>query len=134
MLTTGVVNIGLRTWSEFANCSNMASDNQAVALEIQWDLVSTIEKKNGLNANAPSCMRQPAKTQSGLTDLIRKDNVVSQLYRGPILVFQNHWHRPLGKARELLCLEHLAMPLADHHNVHNESYFMERSVHLLQSP
>ena len=45
MLTTGVVNIGLRTWSEFANCSNMASDNQAVALEIQWDLVSTIEKK-----------------------------------------------------------------------------------------
>jgi len=46
MLTTGVVNIGLRTWSEFANCSNMASDNQAVALEIQWDLVSTIEKKN----------------------------------------------------------------------------------------
>ena len=63
MLTTGVVNIGLRTWSEFANCSNMASDNQAVALEIQWDLVSTIAKKNGLNANAPSCMRQPAKTQ-----------------------------------------------------------------------
>jgi hypothetical protein len=58
------------------------SDNQAVALEIQWDLVGTIEKDSGLSANALSCMRQPAKTQNGLTDLIRKDNVVSQLYLG----------------------------------------------------
>ena len=48
----------------------MTWDNQAVVLEVQWNLIGPIAKTPGLSANAPTCIHQPAEAKDRLADLI----------------------------------------------------------------